>query len=103
MGTLNTATILSLITSIAIPGVSALLAKHAAMAGVLSPILATASGFLSEWAAAPGHYDWKAGALTAVISYGVAVAAHYGLWKGTTYESSLLKVGSNAAPAPPGT
>ena len=94
---MNTATLLTLLTAVVIPAVSALLAKGkvpANVAGLITPMLAAASGFLAEWAQQPNHYDWRQGAINAVMAYVVAVLSHYGLWKGTAAQDALLRVGN---------
>jgi hypothetical protein len=94
---IGTAEALSLATSVAIPLISALLYRaqwNRTVVGLLSLLLATANGFLTEWAAAPSRYDWQDGIWRAALSFGVVVAAHYGVWKDTPAEGRLLAVGS---------
>lgn len=80
----NLAIILMLVTSYAIPGVAALLTAAkwpSAVTGVISLVLASFSGFLTEAQAEP-HYDWKHGALLALGSLVTALIAHKQLWDG---------------------
>lgn len=101
--TISTATVISLAVSLVIPAVSALVSKNRAIAGFVTPLLAAANGFLTELGSVPdlGRYDWKAGLGTAIISYLLAVAGHYGIWKGTSTEQTLLAAGSSGiAPTP---
>lgn len=99
----NTATSLAVVLSFVIPLLSALLAKGkvpANVAGALTMLIAAINGFVTSWVNS-GHlnnYDWKTAAGVAIFSYLVAVASHYGLWKGTDTQNKALAVG-NKAPA----
>jgi len=89
----NLATVLSLLTSLVIPGVSALLAGGKVpnnVAGFLTPLLSIASGFCAAWANDVHGYDWRAGLVTGLLNYGIAVASHFGMWRGTGIEARLL-------------
>jgi hypothetical protein len=92
-----TTTIITVLVSFFIPGVSALLARGAVpanVAGFITPLLAAANGLLGDWANNPGHYQWQAGVTAAAVSYVLAVAAHLGLWKGTATYKQLLRLGN---------
>jgi len=80
----DTAIVLAIVLSWAIPALSALVARTHVMAGFLTLLIAAVNGFVSQWAAAPdvAHYDWKSALLVALVSFLVAVGGHYGLWKG---------------------
>lgn len=100
----NTATSLAVVLSFVIPALSALLAKGkvpANVAGALTALIAAINGFFTGWANSSSltHYNWKTAAGIAIFSYLVAVASHYGLWKGTATESKLLAVGNKPAAA----
>lgn len=96
------ATAIALAVSVVIPALAALLAKSKCppnVAGVLSLALASTNGVLTEWLGTPRGFDWRHALAVAVLSYVVAVLAHYGLLKGTPTEARLLSVG-NKPPMP---
>lgn len=100
---LSLATILSFVTATVIPLVSALLAKQkwpVDVVGLLTLLLSAVSGFVTEWQVAPHNFDWKTAAARSLVAFGIAVAAHYGIWKGTSTEAALLNVGSGSGLAP---
>jgi len=90
--TLNTALSLSLAVNFLIPGLSSLVAKSHAIAGIVTPILAAANGFLTEWSLSSdsNHYMWESALGWAVLSYLVATGARYGLWKNTAVDKVLI-------------
>jgi hypothetical protein len=93
----STAMIVGLIVSVVIPLLSALLTRAhwpTEVVGLLTVLLATANGFFTEWANAGDRFRWQVALSTAIVSYVLAVAAHYGIWKGTSTEARAL-----AAPA----
>lgn len=96
----DTATILYVVASIAIPGVAALLAKahwDGFVVGLISLALATVNGFVSTWAASSNvnHYNWQTAATASVLSFGIAVlGGRVGLLKGTKVDAKLLSIGS---------
>lgn len=98
--------VLSIVVSVVIPLVAALLTRQkwsVEVTGIISLALSAIAGFCVEWSQATdlSHFDWKAAALNALGSYVVAVAAHYGAWKGGSIEGSLHAFPSvKAAPAP---
>ena len=79
--------ILTLIVSVLLPVLVALVSRqtaHPGLKAVLLALLAALVGFGSELLAAinSGHpYDAGTGALTWLGSFIIAVAVHYGLWK----------------------
>lgn len=92
----DTATIIGLILSVIIPGVSSLLnvGKLApAASGLITLALSTLTGFLTAWQSAGDGFDWQQGALTALGSYIVAAIARRQLWAGTQVDQALLAVG----------
>lgn len=96
---LPTATIVGIVASVVIPGLSSLLAKAhwpSEVVGALTLLLSTADGFLSEWAKDGAGFAWKAAAGTAALSYLVALAARLGIFKGTALDAKLLAVGSRS-------
>lgn len=96
--------ILTLVVSIVLPVLVALVTRYNAHPGVKAvalALMAAVVGFLSELldAVHSGHpYDAGAGALTWLGSFIVAVAVHYGLWKPTGITGSGGAVAS-ALPA----
>lgn len=95
---LNTATVLSLLIGVVIPHLSALLSGTKAIpawaGGYITLVLAAVTGFLSEWAKDPNHYDWQRGALNAGVALLFAVISHYGVLRSTPVQAKLLAVGS---------
>lgn len=94
---LPTATLIGVVVSVVIPGLSSLLAKEhwpAELVGALTLLLATTDGFFSEWAKAGDGFAWKAAVGTAVLSYVVALASRFGILKGTGLDRKLRAVGS---------
>lgn len=98
----NLATALALIVSVLLPLASSLLTKQsmpAEVRGILTLLLATVTGFVTEWAHAAASSDvsfrWQAAAGTAAVSFVIAVLARYGLWKGTVTDAKALAVGSH--------
>lgn len=94
----NTALVLLLVTSLLIPLVSSFLTRahwSAQATGIITMLLAAIGGFATEWSNSPNlnHYDWKTAAGTALFSFVVAVAAHYGVWAGGPAESRLRAFG----------
>lgn len=79
--------VLTLVVSIVLPVLVALVTRynaHPRVKAVVLALLAAVVGFLSELLSAvhAGHpYDAGAGALTWLGSFIVAVAVHFGLWK----------------------
>ena len=100
----NTALILLLVTSLVIPLVSELLSKahwSEQATGLITMLLAAVGGFCTEWSQSPNmdHYDWKTAAGAALLAFVIAVAAHYGVWKGGSLAAKLRTVGPGGAPA----
>lgn len=98
----DTATSLSVVLSFVIPALSALAARGkipANVAGLITMLISALNGFFTEWAesSGPTHFDWKTAAGIALFSYLVAVASHYGLWRGTETQAHLLAVGNQKA------
>lgn len=100
---LDLAQILGLIVSVVIPLVSALLSRAhwpQEITGILTLAVSTADGFLTEWAHAGSSWDWKPALGQTIITFFLAVAAHYGVWKGTQTSAKLLAF-PRAKPAAP--
>jgi len=101
MFAVNLATALALVVSVVLPLVSSLLTKEsmpAEVRGILTLLLATVTGFVTEWAHAAASSDvsfrWQAAAGTAAVSFVIAVLSRYGLWRGTATDAKALAVGS---------
>lgn len=91
---ITTALVLSIVVSVFIPLVAALLTRSKwskEVTGYLSLLLSAISGFCVEWAQASdiSHFNWKVAALNAIVAYVVAVSAHVGAWTKTSVEASL--------------
>jgi hypothetical protein len=98
----DTATIVSLVVSVLIPLCSATLTRAhwpVELLGVLTMALAVVNGFFTEWADAGSHFDWQVALSRAVVSFVLAVAAHYGVWKGTATTSKLIAFPTKRTPA----
>lgn len=102
----DTATIISLIVSVVIPLVSALLYRahwSITIIGVLTLALSFANGFLTQWADAGNTFAWQAALATTAVDFVMAVVAHKGVWKATPLEANLIafpRPPATAAPAP---
>lgn len=95
------ATWLGLLVSIVIPAASALLVKahwDASVTGVLTLLLSTADGFLTQWAHAGSGFDWRAAAGTALMSWLIAALTQSKILSGTQLEARLLALGSGVTP-----
>lgn len=95
---LDVAQIVGLIASVIIPLVSAALSRTKwpqEITGILTLVVSTADGFFTEWAHAASNWDWKPALGQTIITFALAVAAHYGIWKGTQTQAKVL-----AFPAP---
>ena len=91
--------ILSLLTSIVIPGLSSLLNVGKLppnVSALITLLLAAVNGFLTQWATASGPFNWRAAALTELASYVVAALARIQLWAGTKTDAKLLAIGKPA-------
>lgn len=102
---LSIAFVLSLVVSVIIPLVSALFTRakwSSEVTGIISLFLSAIAGLAVEWSQATdlSHFNLKAAALNAVVSYVVAVAAHYGAWKSGSIEASLHAFPSQPAALP---
>ena len=94
--------VLSLLTSIVIPGLSSLLNVGKLppnVSALITLALAAVNGFLTEWATSSGPFNWRAAALTALASYVVAALARVQLWAGTRTDAKLLAIGKPPRPA----
>lgn len=85
--------LLSLVTSVLVPGVSSLLGRSANSAGVWTPVLAAVSGFGAEWAA-NDSFSWRSGLVLSLIGYVLAAVAHSKIWADTPLEQWLLQLGA---------
>jgi hypothetical protein len=93
------ATMVALVVSPLISGVSSLIAKQhwpAALVGVITLALAAVNGFAAQWAQAGDGFDWKAAAGTAVVSYLLALGGRFGIFKDTKLDAKLLATGSGS-------
>lgn len=86
MDTLTTAYWLPLLISVGLPvlvGLVTTRVTHPGTKAVLLLALSTANGVLTEAANAAPGWDVRAAVVAALASFGVGVAAHFGLWKPT--------------------
>jgi hypothetical protein len=99
---MTTATTVLLIVSVIIPLLSSLLSRAhwpSEVTGILTLVLSTANGFFVEWSNAGDNFHWKQAVLNSVVSFFVAIASRYGLWKATTTDAVLLR-SPRAKPTP---
>lgn len=100
--TFDTATVVSLIVSIVIPLVSALLYRahwSITIIGVLTLALSFANGFFTQWADSGPGFNWQHAVLLTVADFILAVAAHKGVWRATPLEANLIQF-PKATPPP---
>ena len=93
---LDGTTIIGLVLSILIPLLTSLLAKAhwpTEIQSLITIVLATATGFLTEWIDAGSTFDWKTALGLSLGSMLVAIAARYGFWRETPLDAKLLSVG----------
>jgi hypothetical protein len=82
--TLDTAYWLGLCTSVVLPvlvGLVTTRVTHAGAKAVLLLALSTVNGFVVEYAEPGPDYDIATAVVLALVSFGVGVLAHFGLWK----------------------
>lgn len=99
---LDVAQIVGLIASVIIPLVSAALSRTKwpqEITGILTLVVSTADGFFTEWAHAGSNWDWKPALGQTIITFALAVAAHYGIWRGTQTQAKVLAF-PQSKPAP---
>jgi hypothetical protein len=104
---INTAYVLMIITSFAIPAVSALLTSQKLLSkgvtGLLSLLLSYVSAFFAQWSQSAdlNHYNWTKFALLGLGSFLVAVLSQNGIVARTNIETNLLNFRlTRRAPAP---
>lgn len=103
---LSTATVLAVAISYFMPLVSALVSLphwSQTVEGYITLVLATANGFLTEWAntSDASHYDWKKALVLAGVSLAVAIAGRIGLWKKTPLSAALSTFPKPVSAPPP--
>lgn len=102
--TLDQAYWLGLLVSVILPvlvGLVTTRVTHAGVKAVLLLALSGLNGFLVEYAAGGPGYDVGTAAVLALVGFGTAVLAHFGLWKPTGVagraQESLVRSGQHAA------
>jgi hypothetical protein len=98
---LSTATILALILSVVIPHLTSLVSNTKIIpvwaGGYVTLVLSAATGFCSEWAQSPDHYDWRQGLATAVGAFVVAALSRQVILKDTPTDTKLIDFGASRA------
>lgn len=95
--TLKQVQVLSMVVGIVLPILVSLVTKQVTDAGtkaVIVAALAGVSGFLTEAinvGGFSGGFDWWAAGLTALMTFVVAVASHYGLWQPTGVDAKASR------------
>lgn len=84
---LSTASILAIVLSIVIPGISALAERIGIpqqFSGIVTAIIAAANGFITEWAQSSNAntYDWRTALGLALGSLAVAGISHFVITSG---------------------
>lgn len=90
---LNFASIIALIINFFIPLLVALVTKKVTPGWVQAIILmffTALNNFLVQLPDQIHGYPWKTAIVSAFISFAVAIAAHFGLWKQTTLQAKIL-------------
>jgi hypothetical protein len=85
----------SVLLGVVLPILVGLVTKHSTSDRVQSLLLAglaALSGFLTEFINSD-NFVWQQAVLTTVVTFVIAVAAHYGLWKPTGVADAALNVG----------
>lgn len=95
---LSTAIVVALIISTVIPLASSLLTTvrmPPEVAGLVTLLLSTVTGFFAEWQHSGSGFRWQAAAGTALLSFVVAAVARARIWIGSRTDAKLLAVGSS--------
>lgn len=93
-----TALIIFAVVSLLIPLLSSLLVKAhwpAEVAGLLTLVLATANGLLTQWADQGSAFNWHAALSAAFVSLIIAFQARARIWLGSKTDAKALAVGSS--------
>lgn len=107
---LDVASIISLFVGIILPVLVAAVTKSTATAAMKSVLLVAGSvisAFLAELLGAlnaHAAFGWQAAAITALGTFVVGVASHYGLWKPTGTADAVNAIGGvigGPSPVPP--
>lgn len=98
----DTAFVLSVATSYVIPLISSLLGQihwDSWVLGIITTVIATANGFLTEWAqsSSVNHYDWKHALVISFADLLLALTGRKVSWEKTRLDSRLLQIGSPKA------
>jgi uncharacterized membrane-anchored protein len=97
---LHTATVIALLISTVLPLVSSLVTTvhmPPEVAGIVTLLLATVTGFLTEWHEAGDGFRWQTAAGLAALSFLTAAVARARIWIGSRTDAKLLAVGSKTA------
>jgi hypothetical protein len=95
-----TAMLVVVLASVVLPAVSAAVTRlhwDSSITGIITALLSTATGFLTEWGQAGSGFDWKTAAVTALASWLVAVATQSRILSGTALEARLLLFGNRSS------
>lgn len=99
--TFNTpAGIISFLIGFVIPLVTALVAKprwSRATKGIITLVLSAITSFLSQWLQSLNSHDpfnWKAVALTGIVTLFIAIGTYFGWWKGSPIQVNLHNSGN---------
>jgi cell shape-determining protein MreD len=98
--------VLSLVLTVILPIVAALLMKSrwsALQKGLVLLFMAAVKAFLEAWIGAATSdevFQWADTLYSVLINFGIAVVAYVGLWKGTSVQQSALATGVTDTPRP---
>ncbi|WP_326597741.1 hypothetical protein [Streptomyces sp. NBC_01803] len=98
---LDTAYWLGLAISVALPvlvGLVTTRVTHAGWKAVLLLALSSANGLLVELSAAGDDYDLGTAAVATLVSFGIGVLTHFGLWKPTGIAGAAQDIGPRRDP-----
>lgn len=91
----NTVQTISLVVAIGLPLLVALVTKASMSPGLKGALLAglsAISAWLTEWLNSPqDNFVWSQFLITAVLTFVVAVAMHFGFWQPLTVSEKLQK------------
>lgn len=98
---LDSAYWLGLLVSVVLPVLVGLVTTRVTSAGVKAVLLlalSTLNGFLVELSNPGDHYSIGTAAVLSVVTFGIGVLSHFGLYKPTGVSAKAQALGAKAAP-----
>ena len=105
--TLNLVGVLTLLITVGLPLLVALVTKWSTSSpvkGVVLLALDAVATLLTMWyndAQGGMRFEWKVAVFNAVIAYVISVTSYFGIWRKSALRVGLQSIGSDPATAPP--